>query len=117
MDGAPLSLRSNRCNLFRRAMKILVRWHGSFAPCIPVSSSMTITTASQAGIVRGGEAACPSAEVTRHELVADLRGPRTFFALAMAVSCEVCRSAQTQSLPSKTKISRITIMRPSPPPP
>src|SRR5271166_293150 len=32
----------------------------------------------QAGIVRGGEAACPSAEVTRHELVADLRGPRTY---------------------------------------
>ncbi len=28
----------------------------------------------QSKIIRGGEAACPSAEVTRHELIADLRG-------------------------------------------
>ena len=29
-------------------------------------------------IVRGGEAACPGAEITRHKLIADLRGPRTY---------------------------------------
>ena len=35
-------------------------------------------THGQSGIIRGSEAACPGAEVTGHELIADLRGPRTY---------------------------------------
>ena len=32
----------------------------------------------QSGIIRGSEAACPCAKVTSHELIADLRGSRTY---------------------------------------
>jgi hypothetical protein len=32
----------------------------------------------QSGIIRGGEGACPSAKVARYELIADLRGARTY---------------------------------------
>ena len=51
----------------------LVGWHAT-SPA-KASSVPGITTHRQSAIIRGGEAACPGAEVTGHELIADLRRP------------------------------------------